>query len=443
MSEIATFPPKELFAKITESIQRSLRENLSKGTERELWEVLHRRSAGKFGVEIEIELKNIAQFLLKAFRTTHRALKSLVAKGFCEITRTLSGYGYRVILLVPKGCEIGQNCADTVPVLSNLGHSNPHSPVTYSLKEFKEKEQTGEFRFANSPLQKEGLRSPFPKPKPRNLDPESNPDPELTEALGLLAEYGVRCGNPKLVTNNRIRKAIATSARNLSSEKLAERVRNAIAATEQTRLKSGEGGLRKPIECLLSCAIARGHTPNIPKQQVAEAEPVNQIGSWLKEMHDAFPGSIYRLDRQGVDAIYRISDQAELGTFEELRDLPIEEIGQLINSPAAPNSQLPTPNPTEKVAVTPAAIAPTPPANPPTRQPPTANPTEDEVATAIALIPIFEQDLGISRSDRPAAIQKFIGVAVTGLSRLCDSQLLEYLKALQQADPLLSDSGQK
>ena len=93
-------------------------------------------------------------------------------------------------------------------------------------------------------------------------------------------------------------------------------------------------------------------------------------------------------------------------------------------------NQNPTSNPTEKVA-----ISPTPPANQPTSQLPSANTTADEVATAIALIPSFEQDLGISRSDRPGAIQKFIGAAATGLSRLGDSQLLEYLKALQQASP--------
>ena len=433
MSEIATFPPKELFAKITEPIQRSLRENLSKGTERELWEVLSRRSAGKFGVEIEIELKDIAQFLLKAFRTTHRALKSLVAKGFCEITRTLSGYGYRVILLVPKGCEIGQNCADTVPVLSNLGHSNPHSPVTYSLKEFKEKEQTEEFRFANSPLQKEGLRSPFPKPKPRNLDPESNPDPELTEALGLIAGYGERCGNPKLATNTRIRKAIAQSARNLSPEKLAGRVRNAIAATEEQRVKTSPDGASGVgcLEALLSVAISRGYTSNASKK-LAVAKPAKSDSViWRDEVLACFPNAIATyLTRDGEIEVYRLSDGLFLGTFEELRDLPIEELGRLINPPAAPKNQNPTSNPTEKVA-----ISPTPPANQPTSQLPSANTTADEVATAIALIPSFEQDLGISRSDRPGAIQKFIGAAATGLSRLGDSQLLEYLKALQQASP--------
>lgn len=425
----ATYPTKELFARITEPIQRWAIEALAKGTERELWQYLYRVSAGSFGRLVEVDLKEFALFANRALDTVVRALRSLIEKGLVDRKTRMYDYGCR-LMLHPPNSDLSPSYSEK---LTEKQPSNPHSLVTYSLKSLKEELTTKKESFANSPEQKGGIRSnPAPKLKPQNQEPnpESGTEP-TTKALGLIAEYGVTCGSPKLASKEPVQQAIAHTARNLSSEKLAERVRNAIAATEEQRVKTGTDGASSVgcLEALLSVAIARGYTSNASKKLAVAKPAKSDFVIWRDEVLACFPNAIAtQQTRDGANEVYRLSDGVFLGTFEELRDLPIEKIGRLINPPSAFNS-------TEKVAVTPAAIVPAQPTNQPTSQPPTANPTEEDVIEAIAFIPIHEERLGISKRDRSDAIQKFIGVAATGLSRLGDIELIQYLKALQQADP--------
>lgn len=412
----ATYPTKELFARITEPIQRWAIEALAKGTERELWQYLYRVSAGSFGRQVEVDLKEFARFAKRALDTVVRALNSLIKKGLVERPMRMYDYGCR-LMLHPPNLDLSPSNSEK---LTEKQPSNPHSLVTYSLESLKEELTTREESFTNSPEQKEGIRSnPAPKLKPQNPEPnlESGTEP-TTEALGLIAEYGVRCGSLKLASKKPVQQAIANIARNLSPEKLMERVRGAISATEEVRVGVG---LRLPIEYLLSKAIREGFTSNASKK--AEAKPVNECGVWLNGVLAQLPSSIFIQAVEGVSLVYRFSDQVKLGTFEELRDLPIEAIGRLVN----PSSE------DVKMAISPIPLSPFP---IPAKTPPVVSkPSEDEVITARALIPAYEEKRGITRSDRPSAISGLIGATVSGLTRLDDTQLIQYLQALQKPDP--------